>query len=350
MTIKKKLWWSVAIISLIIVTIGLYFYYCYTQKEGPFSKYALFMDKEATYLYIDADDNIDSVLKKLQPIATTKGLRVFKELATDKEHPLTIHTGRYHITPNKRIIDVYRLLNGHQQEPMMLTIPETRTMPRMAELISRKLMLDSATIAQAICDSAFCQQMGFNAQTIYALFVPNTYQVYWDMSLDDLMQRMQKEYNAFWTADRRQKAEALALTPLQVATLASIVDEETANNGEKPMVAGLYLNRLRRGMLLQADPTVKFAMQDFALRRILKKHLETDSPYNTYKYIGLPPGPIKVPSIKGMDAVLNAVKHDYIFMCAKEDFSGTHNFATTLKEHQQNAMRYQQALNARGIK
>lgn len=348
---KKTVWWIMAGLTLILVATGAYFYYCYQKKEGPFRKYALFSDKQqAVYIFIDTDDNLDSICNKLKPIASEKGIKVFRELATDKERPLTIHTGRYHITPDKRIIDVYRILNGHQQEPMMLTIPETRTMPRMATLISRKLMIDSTTIAQALCDSAFCQKMGFTTQTIHALFVPNTYEVYWDMTLDDLMKRMLKEHTAFWNGERRQKAEALGLTPVEVATLASIVDEETANNDEKPMVAGLYLNRLRMGMLLQADPTVKFALQDFSLRRILNKHLEVDSPYNTYKYIGLPPGPIKVPSIKGLDAVLNAVHHEYIYMCAKEDFSGTHNFAATLKEHLQNATRYQQALNARGIK
>ena len=351
MKTKHKIAWVVAAFALAMVATGGYFYYCYTNKTGPFKQYALFSDKQKDgYVFIDTDDNLDSVCLKLKPIASEKGIKVFRELAADKERPLQIRTGRYHITPDKRIIDVYRLLNGHQQEPLMLTIPETRTMPRMAALISRKLMLDSATIAQALCDSAYCQKMGYTTQTIHALFVPNTYEVYWDMTLDDLMKRMQKEHAAFWNAERQRKAEVLGLTPIEVATIASIVDEETANVAEKPTVAGLYLNRLHLGMLLQADPTVKYALQDFSLRRILKKHLEVDSPYNTYKYIGLPPGPIKVPSIKGLDAVLNAVQHDYIYMCAKEDFSGTHPFAATLKEHLQNASRYQQALNARGIK
>ena len=141
----------------------------------------------------------------------------------------------------------------------------------------------------------------------------------------------------------------MGLTPNEVATLASIIDEETANNGEKPMVAGMYLNRLKKGMLLQADPTVKFALGDFTLRRILNKHLEVDNPYNTYKYPGLPPGPIRVPSVQGLEAVLNPAQSNYLYMCAKEDFSGTHNFACTLAEHLQNARRYQQALNQRGI-
>jgi UPF0755 protein len=164
------------------------------------------------------------------------------------------------------------------------------------------------------------------------------------------MQRMVKEHDAFWTTERRQKASRLGLSPEQVCTLASIIDEETANNGEKPMIAGMYLNRLKVGMPLQADPTVKFALQDFSLKRIYHNHLTVNSPYNTYKNIGLPPGPIKVASIQGIDAVLNRVQHNYLYMCAKEDFSGTHNFAVSYQEHLKNAARYSEALNQRGIK
>ena len=161
---------------------------------------------------------------------------------------------------------------------------------------------------------------------------------------------MVKEHDNFWTEERRQKASRLGLSPEKVCTLASIIDEETANNDEKPMIAGMYLNRLKSGMPLQADPTVKFALQDFSLKRIYHNHLTVNSPYNTYKNIGLPPGPIKVASIQGIDAVLNRVQHNYLYMCAKEDFSGTHNFAVSYQEHLKNAARYSEALNQRGIK
>ena len=164
------------------------------------------------------------------------------------------------------------------------------------------------------------------------------------------MARIMKEHKNFWNAERLAKAKALNMTPVQVATLASIVDEETNNNAEKPIVAGLYINRLRRNIPLQADPTVKFAIGDFARKRILNADLAVESPYNTYKNIGLPPGPIRIPSIAGIESVLNHAKHNYIYMCAKEDFSGTHNFATTLSEHNANARRYQAALNKLNIK
>ena len=223
-------------------------------------------------------------------------------------------------------------------------------MEKLAGSISSRLMLDSATIVSALKDSVFCKQQGYTTQTIACLFIPNTYQVYWDMNIDEFFARMQKEHKRFWNDERIEKAKRTGLTPEQVSTLASIVDEETAKNDEKPMIAGLYINRLKKDMLLQADPTVKFACGDFGLRRILNKHLTVDSPYNTYKYIGLPPGPIRIPSITGIESVLNHTNHDYLYMCAKEDFSGYHNFAKTMSGHLQNAQRYQRELNRRNIK
>ena len=180
-------------------------------------------------------------------------------------------------------------------------------------------------------------------------FIPETYQVYWDISIEDFFARMKKEHNKFWNEDRRLKAKTIGMTPEEVCTLASIVEEETNNNDEKPMVAGLYINRLHTGMPLQADPTIKFALQDFSLRRITNQHLSIQSPYNTYLNTGLPPGPIRIPSPKGLDSVLNYVKHNYIYMCAKEDFSGTHNFASNYADHMVNARKYWKALNERKI-
>jgi len=346
MKIQNKTWWLIGAIASIVIACALYAYHLLTEKYGQFSD----SQKQACYIYIDADDSFDSVCTKLLPIASEKGMNAFKKLAVKEGYAQHIKTGRYRLEPQRRIIDIYRQLNGHQQEPLMVTIPETRTLSRMAALVSKKLMLDSAAIASSLNDSATCAAYGYTLQTIPALFIPDTYEFYWDVSLKGFLDRMQKEHSRFWNQERLAKADTLHMTPAEVATLASIIDEETANNSEKPAVAGLYLNRLRRNMLLQADPTVKFSMQDFSLRRILNKHLLTDSPYNTYKYAGLPPGPIKIASILGIDAVLNAEAHNYLYMCAKEDFSGTHNFASTVREHLQNARRYQNALNQRGIK
>jgi UPF0755 protein len=236
------------------------------------------------------------------------------------------------------------------QTAISLRLPEVRTVEKLATALSDQIMLDSATLAKAFTDSAFCTKYGYKEETLTALFIPNTYEVYWDISLEKFMERMVKENQRFWNETRMKKAEAQGLTPVEVAILASIIDEETRNNGEKPMIAGMYLNRLKIKMPLQADPTIKFAMQAFKLRRILNSMLKTKSPYNTYTNVGLPPGPIKIASIASLEAVLNPANHKYLYMCAKEDFSGTHNFARTYSEHLKNASRYRKALNARNIK
>ena len=297
---------------------------------------------EENIIYIDKDDTPDSVFNK-----ANLGWR--GKLINNVMPYKHVRTGRYAIEPNMDILTLYRKLRNGQQDPILLTIPNSRTMEHLAVAISKKLMLDSLTLVNAFTDEEFCQQMGYNTATLPALFIPNTYEVYWDISLEGLMTRMQKENKAFWNTEREKKAKALNLTHEEICTLASIVDEETANDAEKPIIAGLYLNRLRKGMLLQADPTVKFATGEFSLRRILGKHLQTESPYNTYINIGLPPGPIRIASIVGLDAVLNHREHNYLYMCAKADFSGTHEYAATFNEHKKNARHYIRALNARNI-
>ena len=296
---KSKYLVPIAICVIGILCIAYYYF------VGSFSK----LDT-TEYVYIDDNDNLDSVCVKLEPIRNLK--------------------------------------NGHQ-EPVRLTIPESRTMDRLAGYLSKKLMMDSVAVSILFSDSSFCAQQGYDTATIACLFVPNTYEVYWNISIENLMKRMKKENENFWNAQRTIKADALGLSKEEVCTIASIIDEETANNAEKPMIAGMYINRLKAGMPLQADPTIKFALKDFALKRIYHNMLQFDSPYNTYKNTGLPPGPIKIASVAGIDAVLNRTAHDYLYMCAKEDFSGTHNFAKTYQEHLKNAAKYSKALNERGI-
>jgi UPF0755 protein len=193
------------------------------------------------------------------------------------------------------------------------------------------------------------KELGFTPPTFPVMFVPNTYEMYWTTTPANFTKRMKIEYDKFWNEERKTKADRIGLTPIEVSILASIVQEETAKNDEKPLVAGLYINRLKRGMPLQADPTIKYAVNDFTLRRVLNTHLEMDSPYNTYKFAGLPPGPINFPEITSIDAVLNFKKHNFIYMCAKSDFSGYHNFAQTLAQHNRNADAYRAALDANKI-
>lgn len=337
---KAKYYLIPAIICMAgIVAIGYYYFFT-----------AFSMKTEKQYVYIDNDDTIDSVYAKLKPTTSHHGLTGFSTLARHFSYAEKIRTGRYAIEPGINTVNTFRRIKNGQQEPVMLTIPECRTIEQLAARLSTKLMIDSTTIAQTLTDEDYCKQLGYDTCTIVCLFVPNTYEVYWNTSIEKLMGRMVKEHDKFWTSERKQKASALGLSVNEVCTLASIIDEETANNAEKPMIAGMYLNRLKIGMPLQADPTVKFALKDFALKRIYHGHLEINSPYNTYINTGLPPGPIKIASIQGIDAVLNRIQHHYIYMCAKEDFSGTHNFAANYQEHLKNAARYAKALNERGVK
>ena len=305
---------------------------------------------ESRFVYIDQDDNIDSVYAKLDTIATHHSLSGFKTLVRHSSYADHIRSGRYEIEKGNSAFTVFRKLKNGMQSSLRLTIPSVRTADRLAGILSRKLMADSLSIYKALTDSATCARYGYTPETMLCMFIPNTYEVYWNTSVDKLLDKMNKENKKFWNFERTKKAEAMGFTKEEVITLASIVDEETTNDAEKPMVAGMYYNRVKTGMPLQADPTIKFALKDFEIRRIYHNMLNVNSPYNTYKNIGLPPGPIRIPTVAGIDAVLNHVHHNYLYMCAKEDFSGTHNFAETYEEHLQNAAKYSKALNERGIK
>jgi UPF0755 protein len=312
---------------------------------------------DTKYVYIDEDDNIDSVYAKLEPLGGTHSMCAFKTLSRHSKYAENIKTGRYAISPDLSTLKLFRHMKNGMQAPVHLVIPSVRTLDKLASAIAKKTMIDSTELLSALTDEEVCQRYGFDTATIACMFVPNTYDVYWNITMDKFLDKMQKEYKTFWNMERTQKAEQMKLTPAEVATLASIVDEETANDGEKPMIAGMYYNRLMlrtaeypNGMPLQADPTIKFAWKQFELKRIYHNLLNINSPYNTYRNTGLPPGPIRIASVAGIEAVLNHVHHKYLYMCAKEDFSGTHNFAETYAEHQKNAQKYSEALNERGIK
>ena len=330
----------VALILIGAACAGTVYYYLFAPQFHP---------KKTVYIYIDRDDTADSIYNKVKTYGHPTTLTGFRWLAKYRQLEKTIHTGRYPIRPGDNAYHVYSRLSRGYQEPINLTIGSVRTLDRLARSVARQLMIDSAEIAAPLFDPAFQQQLGYSPETMPCLFIPETYQVYWDMSAEEFFERMQKEHQKFWNQERLDKATAIGMTPTEVCTLAAIVEEETNNNPEKPMVAGLYINRLHTGMPLQADPTIKFALQDFGLRRITNAHLAVESPYNTYLNTGLPPGPIRIPSPIGLDAVLNHTKHNYLYMCAKEDFSGTHNFASNYAEHMKNARKYWNALNERKI-
>jgi UPF0755 protein len=273
----------------------------------------------------------------------------FKWVSSQMGYPYSVKPGRYRVANGMGNKEMITLLRAGLQTPVRVTFTGFRTPEQLAEKISSQIEADSVDIVKAFADKQLVEQYGFDTHTFISMFIPNTYEFFWNTDANGFFSRMKREYDVFWNAARDEKATSLNLSRIDVSTLASIVEEETIHRDERPKVAGVYINRLQKGMPLQADPTIKFAVGDFGLRRILTKHLQVDSPYNTYKRRGLPPGPINAPSISSIDAVLNYENHKYIYFCAKSDFSGYHAFARTLVEHNKNAREYQSALNRQRI-
>ncbi|MGL5317694.1 MAG: endolytic transglycosylase MltG [Bacteroidales bacterium] len=301
-------------------------------------------------LFITKDMTVSQMLDSLRVKSDYSGFLAFKSLVkTFGLSDAELMSGHYRIDRKEPFYRVFMQIKSGRQSPVNFIFNNLRTKEQFAARVADQLLIDSLSVITHLNDSAFVATLGFTPQTVPAMLIPNTYQLYWNTNTQMLLTKLNAEYKRFWNDSRREKASNIGLTPVEVATLASIVEEESVKRSEQPRIAGLYLNRLRLGMPLQADPTIKFAMGNFELRRILKGHLAFVSPYNTYLNAGLPPGPIRIPSIHAIDAVLNREKHNYIYMCAKEDFSGVHNFAASFEEHQRNAARYRRALNERGI-
>lgn len=298
-------------------------------------------------LYVYPESTVEQVMDSLYVGAGTirpKSLsRAFAKTAVSEN----MKPGRYVIESSAVSIYVARMLVFGWQTPQNMTLSGTiRSKGRLAQKIGAQMMVDSASVAAALDDKAFLKKYGFTPENVFAMVLPDTYQMYWTASVEEIFDRLKKEYDEFWTEERVAKAKAQNLSKMQVSILASIVSGETLKDFEYPVIAGVYLNRYRKGMKLQADPTVCFCY-DYKLDRVLKKHLLIDSPYNTYKYAGLPPAPINVPPKACLDAVLNPDKHGYIYFCASPEFNGTHNFAVTYSEHLKNARAFQRELTKR---
>ena len=304
---------------------------------------------EKTYLCLPDSSKFEDVISLLEKKTTVTNTSAFRQVASLLHYGAKIRSGRYELKSGMNNFQLVRILRSGRQTPVQLSFNNIRTKEQLAARLSEQLMADSTSILKLLNDSAFLASYDLNPNTSISLFIPNTYEVFWNTNAKALFERMDREYNAFWTDERKAKAAAIPFTQSEVSTLASIVEEETNNKKDRPMVAGLYINRYKTGMPLQADPTVKFALRDFGLKRILFAHLRTNSPYNTYKNIGLPPGPIRVATPNGIDAVLNYSHHNYIYMCASETLNGEHKFAVTWEEHSINAKKYQKELNDRKI-
>lgn len=345
-TNKKRSIIRILLIVLAVITLlagywGFRFYSAYFRSN---------VTDAQEYIYVHTGWTFEDVLNEITEKGMVENTNTFRWAAEQMDYPTRVKAGKFRLEPGMNNRTLINRLGGGMQEPVRIRFESLRHKEELAGLIAAQLEADSAALLNLLNDETKAEQYGFTAENFFAMFIPNTYEFYWNTSAEQFVERMNKEYNRFWNEDRLAKAQALEMSPAEVSILASIVRGEAIHNSEMPTIAGLYINRLRRGMRLQADPTVIFANNDFTIRRVLYVHLTKDSPYNTYLYGGLPPGPINLPSIAAIDGVLNYQKHNYIFMCAKEDFSGYHSFAVTQAEHNINARRFQRALNERNIK
>lgn len=317
----------------------------YTKAYKP----NVHIEDEQYTLKIKTGSSFEDVYKKLVEADILIDTADFEWMSEKMNYTSQVNPGNYVIKDGMTNRELIRMLRAGNQKPVMVMFHNIGTLNELAGVIGQQIEADSVEIIRVLYDKALISSMGFSPETVYAMFIPNTYEFFWDTDAKEFMERMKTEYDRFWNKNRTKKQENLGMSKVEVSTLASIVDAETYMNDEMPTIAGVYLNRLDQGIRLQADPTVKFAVGNIHMRRVLRKHLDIDSPYNTYRNNGLPPGPIAIPSIAAIDAVLNADDHDYIYFAAKPDFSGYHNFAKTLNEHLRNARDYQRALNRQRI-
>jgi UPF0755 protein len=342
MVVKK---WIIILIVLTLST-SIWFGYDFYRK---FYVPNINLTSEKWELFIPTGAQYEDVMKMLQESGRVKNMRTLEWMARQMNYPKHVSPGRYIIRPNMTNRELILLLRSASQSPVRLTLNKFRTKATLAGFVSKKIEADSADLMELLNDPIYLATKGFTKDNIMVIFLHNTYEFYWNTDAEEFIERMIKEYKKYWNEERTAKAARQGLTPESAIILASIVEEETNITREKPLIAGVYLNRLRKNMKLQADPTVRFALNDFNIKRVLLSHLTVDSPYNTYLYEGLPPGPICTPSPSSIHAVLMPAVHDYYFFCAKEDFSGEHYFARTHAEHIQNARRYRDSLDIKKI-
>lgn len=307
------------------------------------------LEEDYAEVFIPEKSTVEEVAFLLEHSHIIDDKRTFLFVAEIKKFHMPSKGGRYLIQSGWSNNDIINSLRIGSEIPVSLTFNNIRTVEDLSARMAQQLALDSADMMRYFNDYEFIHSLGFDFETIISIFIPNTYEVYWTTDAKSLFKRMKREYDTFWNEERMALSEAIGFNPVEVITIASIIEEETLKASEKPIIAGVYINRLKRGIPMQACPTLKFALNDFTIKRVLYEHMEVESPYNTYKNKGLPPGPVRVPDARSIDAVLNYQKHSYLYFCAKEDFSGEHYFSKTLKQHNIYAERYHRALNKQRI-
>ncbi len=338
------------IIAFIIVIGIATFITGYTFYRKVFAPNVVLKERKTQFIYIPTGYSFEDLMRLLQVEGLLNNYASFDWLSEQMHYKNNVKPGKYSIKSNMSNKELISLLRSGRQTPVKLTFSNIRNVEQLAGVVGLRLEADSGSIALLFRDPAFQERNGFTSLNSLSILIPNTYEFYWNTSAEQFYEKMLKEYKNFWTASRIEKAKEIGISKTQVSTLASIVEQETRKDDEKPIIAGVYMNRFNKGMKLEADPTLVYSLGDFTIRRVLNEYKNIDSPYNTYMYVGLPPGPICMPSIASLDAVLNYRKHNYLFFCAREDFSGYHSFAKTYDDHLLNARRFQKELNRRGIK
>lgn len=345
---KKKRAAKIRMFVLILfIILGLAAFYLYRNVTIPNTWTS---DGKSMSIFIPSDADFGMVTDTLYSKGLIVNRKSFEWFARNRKYPEHVKGGHYVIKDKMSNLEVVRLLNSGCQTPVNVTFNNVRDIYQLSEKVSQQIEASYFELVSLLEDTAYISKLGFTKETLPVMFIPNTYELYWTSTAEKFVSRMKSEYDRFWTSERKAKASEKKLTPLEVSILASIVEKETTKTDEMPTIAGVYINRLDKNWRLQADPTLVFALGDFGLRRILNEHKNIESPYNTYKYGGLPPGPICIPSVQAIEAVLNAEKHKYMYFCAKDDQSGYHNFATTNIEHQRNSYKYHQSLNKLNIR
>lgn len=307
-------------------------------------------DEKHKYIYLPTGSTYENLLVNLKESQCLKSMSSFERLANQLNLKNHIHPGKYKIENGMGNYSIIAMFRSGKQQPVKLVINKIRTKQDLIRKISKQLEADSNELKKLFSDNEFLKQYEIDSNQIQCLIIPDTYEFKWNTNAKKTIEKLAKGSASFWNEERLAKVKKLNMSKAQIVTMASIVEEETNIKEDKYKIASTYLNRIKLNMPLQADPTCKFAVGDFTIKRVLKIHTQTNSPYNTYQIKGLPPGPICTPSKESIDAVLDAPKTDYIYFCAREDLKGYSNFATNYQEHQANAKKYQEALNKRGIK
>ncbi|MFT7381436.1 MAG: UPF0755 protein [Roseivirga sp.] len=340
---KRKIFmFGMIVFSVLLTSFSFYFYQVFYGAN-------ILLEQQDQAIIIQKDDDFDAVRNKFYDEEIINDVISFSFVSKVLGYQDLVKPGVFQLTSGMSNLAAVRMLRAGAQKPVRVTFNNVRLKTELAEKITQNTGIETSDFQILLEDNDYLSEYSVNTENVMTLFLPNTYEVYWTITAKELFAKMVAEHEKYWTADRLAKAKSLNLTSIEVSILASIVQAESVKNDERPTIAGLYLNRLKKNIALQADPTLVYALGDFTIQRVLNEYKRVQSPYNTYLNRGLPPGPINLPTMSSIDAVLNYEKHDYIYMCAKEDFSGYHRFAKTLIEHNKNAALFQKALNERRI-